>query len=278
MDSKDKLVKPARPVLFDAGGPSGETRDAQRITAALETDPDSAESRRWRGFAFRPVVVVLACVLAAAAVWMAWPDRQERNEQALAVATATPADPAAAGASTAVLVTDVDDPMSIIRAKAAANGDPTQSSDADALAAEPIDGQPPSIDQGSDVAATQTAARASNTAGAQASSPNRTRTAARRTQASDADLLQTLLANIRAQPDRAGTGKDAPQTLDDLIARLNTSSDDTVPTAANNPVAQGSAKLQTQLRACPAANTLQGINCRQKLCARHRGDPACPLK
>mgnify|MGYP007107587082 FL=1 len=154
LDSKDKLVKPARPVLFDAGGPSGETRDAQRITAALETDPDSAESRRWRGFAFRPVVVVLACVLAAAAVWMAWPDRQERNEQALAVATATPADPAAAGASTAVLVTDVDDPMSIIRAKAAANGDPTQSSDADALAAEPIDGQPPSIDQGSDVAAT----------------------------------------------------------------------------------------------------------------------------
>ncbi|MGY0634570.1 hypothetical protein [Luteimonas sp. A478] len=36
-------------------------------------------------------------------------------------------------------------------------------------------------------------------------------------------------------------------------------------------------RAQRALQSCPAANTVQGINCRDRVCARWAGrDPACP--
>ena len=38
-------------------------------------------------------------------------------------------------------------------------------------------------------------------------------------------------------------------------------------------------RAQRELQACPAANTVQGINCRDHVCARWAGrDPACPAR
>jgi hypothetical protein len=88
------------------------------------------------------------------------------------------------------------------------------------------------------------------------------------------------MANIREQPQ--GTATEAtPQTMDALIAQLSkspaaASAPDTSISVAGEVGEQSSANLQRQLRSCPAANTTAGIRCRQKLCAKYRGDPACP--
>jgi len=91
----------------------------------------------------------------------------------------------------------------------------------------------------------------------------------------DSDLLATLLTNIKDYPSRTPPPPAEPQTLDTLIDQLL--AQDAQNTTAAKPVNQGSAKLQTSLRNCPPANTLEGVNCRQKICASYTGnDPACP--
>jgi len=54
-------------------------------------------------------------------------------------------------------------------------------------------------------------------------------------------------------------------------------SEPTVPTVSGAPQLPTSLEVQQQLRACPPANTLNGIRCRNEVCSHYAGqDAACP--
>ncbi|MFT4249226.1 MAG: hypothetical protein QM581_14540 [Pseudomonas sp.] len=99
----------------------------------------------------------------------------------------------------------------------------------------------------------------------------------------DDDLLGTLLGIIKKEE------KKAPQheSMDSLINRIraedqrNTANAnaafDSIDKSKAKPRASTHSEIQVQLRRCPNANTLKGIECRRKICAAHSGeDPACP--
>ena len=272
LDSKDR--KPARPSLFETGpAPAA----AQGTRVPLETGlAGPAKLRGWRRT--WPWVLVVGLAVAGLVGWMTLPDGSASAPRQVAhVPTATPGDLQAGQASTAVLVDggsprpteapSVDDPMSIIRANAETG---TGSGDADAGPQTDLASR---FGLGSSTPATErrtsVASRRTSTARPRAS-----------TSSEKADLLAVLMANIREQPqDKANSAP--PPTMDALIAQLSQA-----PPAesASNPAGgaaaassdQSSANLQRQLRSCPAANTTAGIRCRQRLCAKHAGDPACP--
>lgn len=160
-----------------------------------------------------------------------------------------------------------EDPLSVIRSKAAAGEDERQAVAArGGDASDPADRLAPG-------------ARSASTQVGRGRASAETRRAAR-PRASDekADLLTTLMSNIREQPAKAGAQNAGPQTLDELVAQLSKAPPQQSAAAGGgvNATDQSSANLQRQLRSCPAANTTSGIRCRQRLCAKHRGDPACP--
>lgn len=87
------------------------------------------------------------------------------------------------------------------------------------------------------------------------------------TPAPRSDLFAALLQNIE-QPAAASSGN-RPTPMDELVQQLRR--DDMRARAGTGP------SVQAQLRACPKANTVQGLRCRQDVCARLTGmDPACP--
>jgi len=182
-------------------------------------------------------------------------------------------------AAAAVLVQDPDagatgapDPLATLdnRAEAQATATPASTAStastaarADAGGANSTSAPPPGAARSRPPASTAPPLRAARPAPAGASP------------AAETDLLATLLANIRDRPaDKRASGE--PQTLDELIAQLRQRDPGTGRTPGAAGTEQGSARLQTRLRNCPAANTVDGIRCRQRLCAQYRGDPACP--
>lgn len=115
--------------------------------------------------------------------------------------------------------------------------------------------------------------------------PAAARTAAgSRTQ--DENLLGTLLGIIKEEESKKKKAAAAPQpqTMDDLIAKIEAddkkrADDERVAfeQVATRKTASTESTIQTQLRACPGANTTKGLECRAKICAGVRGrDPACP--
>ncbi|KAF1712515.1 hypothetical protein CSC70_03105 [Pseudoxanthomonas kalamensis DSM 18571] len=93
-------------------------------------------------------------------------------------------------------------------------------------------------------------------------------------QPGDENLLATLLDNIYQGQSRGTTTVGQPQTMDELVEDLLK---EDASTASVDGIEQSSAKLQSRMRNCPPANTVQGISCRQKLCAKlKQPDPACP--
>lgn len=207
-----------------------------------------------------------------------WAGLSERGAVAPAQMQASAGDLSGARGSTAVLVdrdgrrqtgleqvAKDDDPLSIIRANAAAG--------------ETAD------DTATDTGKTDLASRfgLGTESGSTAAPAAPRRPAAARARATTAgeknDLFAVLMANIRDQPARSGTDSGAPQSMDALVAQLSKPApQETEPDGAAAATDQGSANLQRQLRSCPAANTTAGITCRQRLCAKHRGDPACPSR
>ncbi|RNF83580.1 hypothetical protein [Montanilutibacter psychrotolerans] len=139
---------------------------------------------------------------------------------------------------------------------------------------------------------------ASNPSNTVASAPRRAAsarpagTAAPRANSNEPDLLATLLRNIEQGETRERSQDNA--ALDALIERLRdpavagasggTAGGSPVRTVAAAPAGSArtaaptrSEQLQAQLRECPRANTTNGIDCRQRVCAKHAGkDPACP--
>lgn len=136
---------------------------------------------------------------------------------------------------------------------------------------------------GASGAAVPPAPAATRTASARAQ-PRRQATSKQK-QAADEDLLGTLLGIIK--DDR----KEVPQheSMDSLIAKIRaddqrnaastTAAFDSIDRTKASPGASTGSEIQAQLRRCPSANTLGGIDCRRRICAAHAGkDPACPAR
>lgn len=93
------------------------------------------------------------------------------------------------------------------------------------------------------------------------------------------DLLGTLIGIIRQKP-----AERKPESMDALIAKIQADRKqaDSSNKAAFDSIDQNAStqsSIQAKLRRCPAANTLQGIECRRKICASLPGkDPACPAR
>lgn len=82
----------------------------------------------------------------------------------------------------------------------------------------------------------------------------------------ESDLLSTLLQNIESSKQTAAA--DAA-SLDELVRQLR---DEDAPSTRRR-----SEQIQSNLRDCPAPNTVEGLKCRQEICAVYAGrDPACP--
>lgn len=102
----------------------------------------------------------------------------------------------------------------------------------------------------------------------------------------DDNLLGTLLGIIKEEESKKkkSAATPQPQTMDDLIAKIEAddkkrADDERVAfeQVATRKTASTESTIQTQLRACPGANTTKGLECRAKICAGVRGrDPACP--
>ncbi len=271
MDSKDR--KPARPSLFEtAPAPAGPQSRRRSIDAGL-AGPAKANVRR----RFWPWVLVVGLAAIGIAGWVAFSERAVSTRVEVAyVPGAGAGDAPAAEGSTAVLVEGgpIGD-----RETGGASGsvvEPNAGADnASDASRQGTGGTDLASRFGLDTAATSGTKRPS--VGESRPAPATARAA---TPTDRADLLAVLMANIREQPQATGTDA-APQTMDALIAQL--SKDSAVASAPDTPIRAGadtgdqsSANVQRQLRSCPAANTTAGIRCRQKLCAKYRGDPACP--
>lgn len=120
---------------------------------------------------------------------------------------------------------------------------------------------------------------ATTTAPASTGSP-RSRPKAKTAPPTDQDLLGTLLGIIKQEPAKPAR----PESMDALIAQIqaNESRNAAANRAAFDSIDPATATsnhsgIQAQLRRCPPANTLKGIDCRRKICAKMAGkDPACP--
>ncbi|MEE5092676.1 hypothetical protein V2H26_22390 [Xanthomonas euvesicatoria] len=93
------------------------------------------------------------------------------------------------------------------------------------------------------------------------------------------DLLATLMGIIKRDEKPAAK----QDSLDSLIAKIqaedskNATETDAAFDAIDSHSASTSSNVQTQLRKCPDANTMAGLECRKQICAALTGkDPACP--
>ncbi|ATS51779.1 conserved hypothetical protein [Xanthomonas citri pv. fuscans] len=93
------------------------------------------------------------------------------------------------------------------------------------------------------------------------------------------DLLATLMGIIK-RDEKPATKQDS---MDSLIAKIqaedskNATETDAAFDAIDSHSASTSSNVQTQLRKCPGANTMAGLECRKNICAALTGkDPACP--
>ena len=121
------------------------------------------------------------------------------------------------------------------------------------------------------------------------STPARTgsRTTTASSNSSGNDLLSTLLGIIRQEDEQP-----AASPMDELISQVlaenerNYNETSAALASLGQPQAEQSnaraarpSRAQRALQSCPAANTVQGINCRDRVCARWAGrDPACPAR
>ncbi|WP_024711213.1 hypothetical protein, partial [Xanthomonas oryzae] len=93
------------------------------------------------------------------------------------------------------------------------------------------------------------------------------------------DLLATLMGIIKR--DEKPTAKQ--DSIDSLIAKIqaddskNATETDAAFDAIGSRSASTSSNVQSQLRQCPDANTMAGLECRKNICAALTDkDPACP--
>ena len=99
----------------------------------------------------------------------------------------------------------------------------------------------------------------------------------------DDNLLGTLLGIIK-EDEKPRPATQQPRTMDDLIAKIEADQQQRTQDertafdqVASKKSASTESSVQAQPRRCPGANTLQGLECRRRICASVTGkDPACP--
>ena len=148
-----------------------------------------------------------------------------------------------------------------------------------------------SLPSSQDAAATAGDTRTASTAKAsrtQRSSSAKRRSPARKpAKTPETDLLSTLMQIIKQDEPADGKAKTGQaSSMDALIAQIeaedNRNRNENQAALASlggdgkEAAPLRSADVQQQLRACPRANTVSGIECRRKVCAEHAGDIACP--
>ena len=122
------------------------------------------------------------------------------------------------------------------------------------------------------------------------STPARTgsRTTTASSNSSGNDLLSTLLGIIRQEDEQPAAASPMDELISQVLAENERNYNETSAALASlgQPQAEQSnaraarpSRAQRALQSCPAANTVQGINCRDRVCARWAGrDPACPAR
>ena len=269
-----------RPTLV-SGQPAAPASGAHRILADMEGRSSRATPAAERGAATvrqRPwpwkwliaAALLTTLLVASLAVFRATSGRDSEPSAAVSPFAPLPAEPAITPdepARGAAMI--VDDPQPYAGAGAS-----------------PATSAIPAADAGNAAAATadtrsEAAASAPRKATARPSSARR----ATADKVEGADLLSTLLGIIK-QKDTAA----APQqheSMDVLVAEIQArdrrerAESDAVFDSMNRRSAASTSdsSVQAQLRRCPAANTLKGIDCRRRICAGLAGkDAACPAQ
>lgn len=249
MDSNPQ--RPRSPSLLDADAPPQRTANAQQRTLAEAgaEKPRPARARvRWITFAGLFALLSAAALLA----WLRQPsDRPESATRAVSAPPTTlavaepPQEPEADGGAkpdgTAAIMPATDE-----AAAAASTPAPPPNADAQALSA--IFNPMESRTEQASPSAKQTA---------QKTSPNARHAVLRKTSGSgdsDVALLAALLEHVEetSPAERAAIRKAADRQI------------------SADPV-------ERRMQACPPANTVAGVRCRQRICAKYQGQtPACP--
>ena len=263
---------PNRPSLV-AGSHAAAGPSTGRILADMENRrpgvPASTARRRPLAWILASGCIILVCFLVA----LQWPARWSSPGAGMEPA----GDGTVGQASSATQA-----PAASIDAVAPARGamiidDPATDETKVALQALPSAGEPMQ-DSG--------APRAAPASGASRGSPRRAHVRKAPPGAAETDLLSTLMKFIKQDEKQEAP----PGAMDALIARIEAEDSRTrhenqaalaslggggLPEAIIGPAR--SPGVQQQLRACPRANTVAGIECRRRVCARHAGeDEACP--
>lgn len=252
--------------------------------------PEAAEAsatrgtQRMRWLLLAAGVLVILLVLVATARLLApgdadpWRDRGAQTVGQSTPAAQAPDDDTQPPPRPALIIDAAAEPASQVRdnplaAIQPASGGSAQSPAGDSLAASAQEA----------TAANPSAAAVPRRASAAAPARSARRTADAE---SDSNLISTLLGIIRQD----GGAEAAPSSMDSLVARILSENERThsetsaaLASLGQPQPAQAEApaptRAQRELQACPAANTVQGINCRDHVCARWAGrDPACPAR
>lgn len=291
-----------RPSLVAGSGASTSNQgSASRILADMENRspgtgdaaPRSGTHRlRWLLFAAVLVIVlvlVAAMRLSGTARVDSWPDHGAGT-----VGQATPA----AQASVAGAAADIArEPARIVDESAEGTDSGLrrnplsrlQTAASDGASAEPLDASAPA---GASVDAAAVASRTSAAAGRpSAAARSSSRPAPAADTGSGNDLLSTLLGIIRQDDSAVAATSPMDALITQVLAENERTYSETSAALASlgQPQAEQSgqsgtraarpSRAQRALQSCPAANTVQGINCRDRVCARWAGrDPACPAR
>jgi len=146
----------------------------------------------------------------------------------------------------------------------------------------------PSADDAATAAADNRTASASRATRSRSSAARRKPAARKAASQSENDLLSTLMGIIKRDEAAKDKAKGAqPSSMDALIAQIE--AEDSRNRSENQAALASlggdgdkaaapvrSPDVQQELRACPRANTVAGIECRRRVCAEHAGDAACP--
>ncbi|KAB7769658.1 hypothetical protein CKY51_05790 [Xanthomonas maliensis] len=237
---------------------------AQKVRAPVRAP---AAPRKWLLFA------VLATLLALAGIalwsWLSQPKDEFAGGDSAEPSTPLPASVSDHASSDAAGAMIVEDPAAHAAAAEALTPAPTVPPPAGA-AGEPLAAVPG--DAGKPATAATTKPRP---AGGKAAAPP-----AKQGREDSEDLLGTLLGIIKQDPN-----KPKHESMDALVAQIQADDKraaaegdaamDTIDPSAGRT--SNDSGIQAQLRRCPKANTVEGMECRRKVCANVAGkDPACP--
>lgn len=264
---------PNRPSLVAGSAPAAQP--AGRILADMENRKPQA-SMQAAGRRRLPWILVLGClILVAFLVVLRWPGMPASGAGSEFADDGTVGQPLPATQGTIERPRDAQPQGAVII------DDPAMAETRSALESLPSADDAPAATDDARIASAPTRQSRSNA--------TRRRTAARKAaKKPETDLFSTLMQIIKQDEPAGDKAKTAqPSSMDALIAQIEAEdnrnrSENQAALASLGGESGGtttpvrSPDVQQELRACPRANTVAGIECRRRVCAEHAGDAACP--